>query len=69
MTLFTNLLRMDALTQPYGCGLHPKLRAAIEADTRWPSKATSPAPVEGAQLPEGVTRLPLHAPRPGQKRA
>lgn len=69
MSLFTNLLRMDALAQSYGCGLHPKLRAAIEADTRWPSKAASPAHFEGAPLPEEVTRLPLSAHQSGQKRA
>ncbi|WP_299747782.1 hypothetical protein [uncultured Tateyamaria sp.] len=67
MTLFTDLLHMDALAQPYGCGLNPELRAAIEADTRWQSKAASPARVEGAPLPKGVTRLPVPAPQSGQK--
>lgn len=69
MTLFTDLLRMDALAQRYGCGLNPKLRAAIETDTRWPSKAASPPPVEGTPLPQGVTRLHVSAPKPDRKQA
>jgi len=57
MSPLIDLLRIDALAQPHGCGLNPKLRAAIEADTRWPSKAASPPSAEEAPLPEGVIRL------------
>ncbi|MEM8654307.1 MAG: hypothetical protein AAGF36_06140 [Pseudomonadota bacterium] len=72
MTIFTDLLRMDEVARPYGSGLHPRLRAAIEADLSWPSTAAAPVPTEPVDpgvLSDNV--VPLAAPRDvvGQKQA
>ncbi|MEQ3710435.1 MAG: hypothetical protein ABNH38_17635 [Tateyamaria sp.] len=58
MNTFINLLRMDEIACRHGCGLHPRLRVAIEADLAWPTKAASPESevVEG-ELPENVVRF------------
>lgn len=58
MTTFLNLLRMDELACRHGCGLHPRLRVAIEANLAWPTKAASPdsEDVDG-ELPENVVRF------------
>lgn len=40
------LLAMDDMAARHGCGLNPKLRAALEADLRFPAKAASPCPAD-----------------------
>ncbi|MEL7163952.1 MAG: hypothetical protein AAGL96_00660 [Pseudomonadota bacterium] len=60
MTIFNDLLRMDDVARPYGSGLHPQLRAALEADLRWPSKAATAVPTERVdpdEMPENVISL------------
>ena len=72
MTFFTDLLRMDDVAHPYGCGLHPKLRVALEADLLWPSKAAATVPthpVAPCQLPENVIQLSGRSASVGKKRA
>ena len=66
------LLRMDDMARPYGCGLHPKLGVALEADVRGPSKAAAPVPtgpVDAHQLPENVIPLAARSASVGKKRA
>ncbi|MEL7213144.1 MAG: hypothetical protein AAGK92_10810 [Pseudomonadota bacterium] len=56
----TDLRGMDELSSRYGCGLNPKLKAAIEADLRFPAKAAAPLPRPddtAGPLPENVIRL------------
>ena len=72
MTILTNLLRIDALARTHGCGLNPKLRDALAADLRWPSKAASPVPAQpigAADLPENAVPLPVGPKKPQEKRA
>ncbi|MEL6100318.1 MAG: hypothetical protein AAFR68_03285 [Pseudomonadota bacterium] len=72
MTILTDLLRMDDVARPYGSGLHPKLRAALEADLRWPSKAAVPVPsdpVDLTEMPENVVSLAERQPAAGKKSA
>jgi hypothetical protein len=58
--IFADLLAMDALAQRTGAGLNPRLRAAIEAQSRFPSKVSGPIPdIAPEDLPEGVTPIPL----------
>lgn len=67
-----DLLAMDATAQRFGGGLNPKLRAALEADLRYPSRAavTPPRPEDMADpLPANVTRLADHALAPKRKKA
>lgn len=56
---FNDLLAMDALAQRVGCrGLNPRLREAMEADARWPTKRAGPFQAcEMADLPQTVTPL------------
>ena len=59
MTL-KNLLAVDDLAQRHGCGLNPKLRAMIEADLRFPAKATAPEVQtipDGDHMPQNVVAL------------
>ena len=68
----TDLLAMDATAQRFGCGLNPRLRAALEADLRYPSRAAvaPPRPADMAgPLPANVTRLADHAPERERKKA
>jgi len=44
--ILRNLLSMGAHARDYGCGLNPRLRNAIEADLRFPSRAAGPRPTE-----------------------
>ena len=72
MTDLINLLRLDDIARPYGCGLHPKLRVALEADVRWPSKAAASVPtgpVDPHRLPENVGSLAARSATVGKKRA
>ena len=57
MSKFTDLLCMDAFARTRGCGLHPKLREAIEVDLRWHSKAASPVVPVPDPLPDNVILL------------
>ena len=42
MSIILDLMRIDAVARAHGCGLHPRLRAAMQADQSWPGKAASP---------------------------
>ncbi|MBV7407902.1 hypothetical protein [Maritimibacter sp. DP1N21-5] len=72
MTILTDLLAMDALASRYGCGINPRLKAAIETDLRFPAKAASPAP-DGAgparDAGGNVLPFPLDPPTSGRKTA
>ncbi|MCG7521551.1 hypothetical protein [Ruegeria sp. Ofav3-42] len=60
----SNLLATDKLARQYGCKLKPELRAAIEADLRFPAHAASPIPQEErtlGELPENVVRIGVSA--------
>jgi len=63
-----NLLATDQLTRRIGAGgLNPRLRAALEADLRFPARAASPqptVPLADADLPESIQRL---VPRPADR--
>jgi hypothetical protein len=55
-----NLLAIDAKSAKFGCALKPELRAALEADLRFPARAASPLPSEDdmqGPLPDNVNRL------------
>ncbi|MEQ8429777.1 MAG: hypothetical protein RLN94_15110 [Roseovarius sp.] len=68
----TDLLAMDATARRFGCGLNPRLRAAIEADLRYPSRAAAAPPRPAAMagpLPANVTRLVDRSPLPERKKA
>lgn len=54
-----DLLAMDAFAQRTGVGLNPRLRAAIEADVRFPAKRAGPIPeVAPEDLPEEIAAFP-----------
>lgn len=54
-----DLLAMDRLAQRTGVGLNPRLRAAITADLRFPTKTAGPIPdVAPQDLPEDVALFP-----------
>lgn len=60
MNTLLSLLAIDDVAQRTGSGLNPALRAAIEAQARFPSRAASPFPqdpIDPTSLPEGVTPL------------
>lgn len=62
----STLLATEALAQQYGCRLKPELRAAIEADLRFPAHAASPvlqSELTDADLPENVVRFDPMPPR------
>ncbi|GAA6147353.1 hypothetical protein NBRC116586_04150 [Pseudooceanicola nitratireducens] len=67
--LFKTLLATDSLAQTHGVALHPRLRAAMQADLRFPARAASPTlALTPAHLDDPrVTRLSDHA--PGQVKA
>lgn len=63
------LLASDDMARQYGCGLKPALRAAIEADLRFPTHAASPLLDESqtlGALPENVVRI--RSSEPGHKK-
>ena len=65
MMRLADLLALDDVARASGCGLNPRLRAAIEAQCRFPSRAAGPdraAPTRDEDLPANVTRLAV----PGQ---
>ena len=67
-----DLLAMDAVASRHGCALKPKLRAAIEADLRFPAHATAPRPeteLTVDELPENVLSLSAHSRNSERKRA
>ncbi|MEM9319596.1 MAG: hypothetical protein AAGA70_11405 [Pseudomonadota bacterium] len=47
---FHNLLAMDEHASKLGMGLHPKLRAALEAEIRFSARSSGPA----QKLPDGI---------------
>ncbi|WP_147112475.1 hypothetical protein [Tateyamaria sp. syn59] len=68
--MINDLLQMDAFARRFGCALNPKLRSAMEADQRWPSKAAAPVPDAVPEvLPDNAVRFPDPARAEGQKRA
>lgn len=70
--ILSNLLKMDTKVQRFGCGLNPRLRAAITADLRFPARAAVPPPRPqdmAGPLPENVTRLADYLPEPDRKKA
>jgi len=72
MTGLRDLLASDEIAQRYGCGLHPKLRAAMLADAQFPSHAASPKPPRGidrATLPPNVTPMAAKAAPPKRNKA
>lgn len=61
--ILSDLLAMEDLAKPYGCGLKPELRDAIEADLRFPAHAAAPLPtieMMAEPMPDNVTRLSDH---------
>lgn len=57
----TGLLAADALARSLGCGgLHPRLRAALEAGAAFPARRAGPPPMTdlAGPLPENVVRFP-----------
>ncbi len=70
--IFNNLLAMDRLASQFGCALNPKLRTAMEAETRFPARASAPLPKPedlSGHLPENVVRLADHCNTKGRQRA
>ncbi|GAA6180379.1 hypothetical protein NBRC116594_18170 [Shimia sp. NS0008-38b] len=58
--IFADLLAMDVHAQKAGCGLNPKLRAAMDASLRYPTTAASPMPSEAdmsGEMPPNVIKL------------
>ena len=57
--IYRSLIAIDDLAQAHGCGLKPKLRAAIEAELRFRTVSAGPIPtlLEGAPLPQNETRF------------
>ena len=54
-----NLLALDEIAQRTGSGLHPRLRAAIEADLAFNAVTAGPiAEVDQDDLPENVALFP-----------
>lgn len=54
------LLAWDTIAKRHGCGLNPRLRAAIVADVRFPARAASPLPrhpIDPDTLPAEVSAL------------
>ena len=57
--MINDLLQMDMLARRFGCALNPKLRVAMEADQRWPSKAAAPVrDTPQRNLPDNAVRFP-----------
>ncbi|WP_412563195.1 hypothetical protein [Thalassobius sp. MITS945101] len=59
--LLKSLLAADQHARAFGTGLNPRLRAVIEADLRFPARATAPrpqTPISAEDMPDNVT--PLH---------
>lgn len=59
-SLMTSLIATDDLSRLFGSGLHPRLRAAIEADLRFPAHAAAPCPIDPiatADLPANTVQL------------
>jgi len=55
--VFDDLLAMDAAARKSGCGgLNSRLRAALVADARWPSKRAGPVQAisDTAPVPDNV---------------
>ncbi|MEL6919870.1 MAG: hypothetical protein AAFO77_02440 [Pseudomonadota bacterium] len=57
MNILNDLLNMDVVARTHGCGLHPRLRQAIDADLRWPVKAASPRAAVATSMGENVVTL------------
>ncbi|MFP7675191.1 hypothetical protein ACG74X_17725 [Marivita sp. S0852] len=57
--IYRNLIAIDDVAQRYGCGLKAGLRAAMEAEVRFPTKSAGSIPkLPGdAELGENVTRF------------
>ncbi|MEM7721097.1 MAG: hypothetical protein AAF376_01875 [Pseudomonadota bacterium] len=65
---FNDLLAMDALAQRLGCGgLNPRLREAMEADARWPTKRAGP-PQDSKSIDPDETVTPLQVAEQPRKR-
>ena len=59
-SILSTMLATSDVASQFGCGLKPELRAAIEADLRFPKHAASPlSETVGMRcdLPENVVRL------------
>ena len=57
-TLMSTMLATDDVASAFGCRLKPTLRAAIEADLRFPVHAASPMSEQTPEdLPENVVTL------------
>ena len=62
-SIMSTLLATDDVASNYGCRLKPQLRAAIEADIRFPVHAASPLRRQDSlkgDLGENVLRLNPH---------
>lgn len=60
----TGLLAADALARALGCGgLHPRLRAALEAGAAFPARRAGPPPLAdlSGPLPGNAVRFPAVA--------
>lgn len=70
--IFSDLLAMDRLAQSLGCGgLNPRLRDALEAQSRFNSRRAGPPSqiADDEPLPDGVTRFPgADTDKPGLER-
>ena len=67
-----DLLAMDAVASRHGCALKPKLRQAIEADLRFPARASttqSDQPIDQNNLPKNVHSLTCCVAKQGRKYA
>ncbi|MCV6584748.1 MAG: hypothetical protein OIF47_04375 [Marinibacterium sp.] len=67
-----DLLAADALARQFGVAMNPRLRAALEGDTRFPARAASPrpqAPVSPETLPQNVVPLSPAQSGKGRKQA
>lgn len=64
-SILSTMLATDDVASQFGCRLKPQLRAAIEADLKFPKHAASPLPqteqIQG-DLPENVVRLTVKPP-------
>ncbi|KIC41982.1 hypothetical protein RA27_00795 [Ruegeria sp. ANG-R] len=64
-SILSTMLATDDVASQFGCKLKPQLRAAIQADLRFPVHAASPLPQPGQiqnDLPANVMRLSVQTP-------
>lgn len=68
--LLKSLLAADRQSRAFGTGLNPRLRAAIEADLRFPARAAAPrlqTPISAEDMADNVTPLHPQSPISGKR--